>query len=130
MLVPTVAVSSQLSEAVYFVSVVGLAVLLARPVYLVYSASQERAAEAVASGLEVMIDSMSPGTSVVTSLETYPGVSLSVALAGTTVAASFGNATVTAQVRWELPRATLSPGEAYNFTLKGGEVAVAQARDG
>jgi hypothetical protein len=128
--VPTVAVSSQLSEAVYFVSVIGLAVLLARPVYLVYSASQERSAQVVASGLEAMVDSMSSGTTVVTSLESYPGVQLSVALAGTTVAASFGNATATAQVRWELQRATLSPGEAYNFTLKGGVVAVAQARDG
>ena len=127
---PTVAVSSQLSQAVYFVSIIGLGVLLARPVYLVYSASQERSAEAVASGLGAMIDSMSPGTTVVTSLESYPGVQLSVALAGTTIAASFGNATATAQVRWELPRAALSAGEAYEFTLQGGEVGVAQARDG
>ena len=127
---PTVAVSSQLSEAVYFVSIIGLSVLLARPVYLVYSASQERGAEVVASGLEAVIDSMSPGTTVVTSLESYPGVRLSVALAGTTVAASFGNATATAQVRWELPRATLYPGDAYNLTLEGGEVEVAQARNG
>jgi ABC-type nitrate/sulfonate/bicarbonate transport system substrate-binding protein len=127
---PAVAVSSQLSEAVYFVSIIGLAVLLARPVYLVYSGSQERSAQAVASGLEAMIDSMSPGTTVVTSLESYPGVQLSVALRGTTVAVSFGNATATAQVRWALPHTTLSPGAAYSFTLKGGEVAVAQARNG
>jgi hypothetical protein len=128
--VPTVAVSSQLSEAVYFVSIIGLAVLLARPVYLVYSGSQERAAQVVVSGLEVMIDSMTPGTTLVTSLEGYPGVRLSVELSGTTVAASFGNATATAQVRWELQRATLYPGGSYNFTLQGGEVAVAQARNG
>jgi hypothetical protein len=127
---PAVSVSSQLSEAVYFVSIIGLSVLLARPVYLVYSGSQERSAQVVASGIEAMIDSMSPGTTVVTSLESYPGVQLSVALSGTTVAASFGNATVTAQVRWELPRATLSPGATYVFTLTGGEVMVAQARNG
>jgi len=128
--VPTVAVTSQLSEAVYFVSIIGLSVLLARPVYLVLSASQERAAQEVAFGLEATIDSMSPGTTFVTSLESYPGVQLSVTLAGTTVAASFGNATATAQVRWELPHVTLYPGEAYAFTLNGGEVAVAQARNG
>jgi len=127
--VPTVAVSSQLSEAVYFVSIIGLAVLLARPVYLVYSASQERAAEVVASGLEAEIDSMSPGTSISISLETYPGVQVSVALAGATVAASFGGATATAHVRWDLPRVTLSPGEAYTFTLRGGKIEVAQTRN-
>jgi hypothetical protein len=127
---PAVSFSSQLSEAVYFVSIIGLSVLLARPVYLVYSASQERSAQAVASGLEAMIDSMSPGTIVVASLESYPGVQLSVSLSGTTVAASYGSATATAQVKWELPRETLSPGAPYSFTLNGGDVVVAQARDG
>jgi hypothetical protein len=127
---PAVTVSSQLSQAVYFVSIIGLSVLLARPVYLVYSASQERSAQVVASGLQTVIDSMSPGTTVVTSLEGYPGVQLSVALSGSTVSASFGSATATAQVRWELPKETLSPGTAYSFTLNGGEVAIAQARDG
>lgn len=87
---PTVAVTSQLSQAIYFASIIGLAVLLARPVYLVYSASQERSAQAVASGLQAMIDSMSSGTTVVSGLESYPGVQLSVALGGTTIAASFG----------------------------------------
>ena len=127
---PAIAVSSQLSDAVYFVSIIGLSVMLARPVYLVYSASQERGAQAVASGLESMIDSMSPGTSIVTSLESYPGVQLSVALSGNTIAASFGNATTMAQVRWGLPHATLSPGEAYNFTLSGRDVVVEKARNG
>jgi hypothetical protein len=127
---PAISVSSQLSEAVYFVSIIGLSVLLARPVYLVYSGSQERSALVVASGLEAMIDSMSPGTTVVTSLESYPGVQLSVELSGTTVAASFGDATATAQVRWELTRATLSPGVTYSFTLNGGDVVVAKARNG
>jgi len=127
---PAVAVSSQLSEAVYFVSIIGLSVLLARPVYLVYSASEERSAQVVASGLEAIINSMSPGITVVTSLESYPGVRLSVSLSGTTVAASFGNATATAQVKWGLPHETLSPGAAYSFTLEGGEVVVAPARDG
>ena len=127
---PTVSVSSQLSDAVYLVSVVGLAILLARPVYLVFAASQERGAEVVASGLREMIDSMSPGTTVVTRLESYPGVQLSVALSGTTVAATIGRSTATTQVKWEFTHTTLSPGVAYSFTLKGGEVFVAQARDG
>ncbi len=127
---PAVAVSSQISQSVYFISIIGLSVLLARPVYLVYSAAQERSAQDVASGLESMIDSMSPGTTVVTSLESYPGVQLSVSLSGSTVAVSFGNATATAQVRWELPHATLSPGADYSFTLNGGDLVVAQARDG
>jgi hypothetical protein len=125
---PTVAVSSQLSQAVYFVSIIGLAVLLARPVYLVYTASEDRSAQAVASGLQVMIDSMSPGTTLVSSLQSYPGVRLTVALAGTTVSASFGGATATAQVKWALPRTSLQPGETYSFTLNGGQVEVVQAR--
>jgi hypothetical protein len=127
---PSVAVSSQLSDAVYVASVVGLAILLARPVYLVFSASQERGAEAVASGLGVMIDSMSPGTTLAARLESYPGVQLSVTFSGSTVAASFGKATATSHVRWDLQQAVLSPGLTYTFTLKGGEVRVAQARDG
>jgi hypothetical protein len=127
---PAVSVSSPLSEAVYFVSIIGLSVRLARPVYLVYSGSQERSAQIVATGLEAMIDSMSPGTTLVTSLEGYPGVQLSVSLSGTTIAASFGDATATAQARWELTHAILSPGVMYSFTLNGGDVVVAQARDG
>jgi len=128
--VPTVAVSSQISEAVYMASIVGLAVLLARPVYLAYSASQERGAEVVAAGLGAMINSMSPGTSVVTSLESYPGVQLSVDLRGNAVAASFGRTMATAKVVWDLPHMTLSPGLQYNFTLRGGVLSVAQTRDG
>jgi hypothetical protein len=127
---PAVAVSSQLTQAVYFASILGLSLLLARPVYLVYSASQERSAQVVASGLEAVIDSMSPGTTVTTSLQSYPGVQLSVTLSGNTVAASFGSAKATAQVRWGLPSTTLSPGATYNFTLNGGELEVAQARNG
>lgn len=127
---PTVAVSSRVSDAVYLVSMIGLSILLARPVYLVYSASQERAAEVVAAGVGKMIDSMSPGASVVTSLESYPAVQYSVALSGTTVTASFGRSTATAHVLWSLPQTTLHPGEAYTFTLKGGEVSVAQTRNG
>ncbi len=125
---PTVTVSSRLSDAVYVASVVALSVLLARPVYLVHAASQERGAQAVASGFAHLIDSMSPGASVVTTLEALPGVGLSVTLSGTTVAASFGGSTATAQARWALPQATLSPGVAYNLTLEGGEVKIAQAR--
>jgi hypothetical protein len=126
---PVVTVSSQISLAVYFVSIVGLAVLLARPVYQVYSASQERGAEVVASGLGAMVDSMTPGTSVVTRLEAYPGVLLSVSLSGEEVTASYGNSTYSAHVRWALQQATLVPGEEYNFTLRGGEVLVAPSRD-
>lgn len=124
------AVSSQLSQAVYFVSIIGLSLMLARPVYLVYSGAQERGAEALAAGLGAMVDSMSPGTTVVTSLESYPGVKLSVAFSGTTIVASFGNSSASAQVAWALQRATLSPGQDYRLTLEGGEVQVAQARDG
>jgi hypothetical protein len=127
---PTVTVSSQLSDAIYLVSIVGLSILLARPVYLVFAASQERGAEAVASGMGGMIDSMTPGTTFVTRLESYPGVQLSVTLSGTTVEASFGKEAAVSHVRWQLPHATLSAGETYAFTLDGGEVSVAQTRDG
>jgi len=97
---------------------------------MVYAASQERGAEIVASGLARMLDSMSPGMSVVITLESYPGVRLSVALDGTTVEAFFAKSAATAQVTWQLPRLTLSPGQAYNFTLEDGRVVVAQARNG
>lgn len=127
---PTASVSSRLSDAIYLVSIVGLSILLARPVYLVFAASQERGAEAVAAGLGRMIDSMSPGTTFVTTLESYPGVQLTVTLSGSTVAASFGKTTATSHVIWELPHLTLSPGERYAFRLEGGEVSVAQARNG
>ncbi len=127
---PAVSVSSRLADAVYFVSVVGLAILLTRPVYLVHSASQERGAQVVASGLGTMLDSMSPGMSVVTSLESYPGVQLSVSVSGQTVMASYGGASADARVQWQLPRADLLAGVRYNFTLEGGEVVIAQASHG
>jgi hypothetical protein len=96
----------------------------------VFTASQERGAQAVSSGLGEMIDSMSPGTTIVAGLESYPGVQLSVTLSGTTVAATFGKTTATTQVRWELPRATLSSGVEYSFTLTGRVVLVEKARSG
>ena len=98
--------------------------------YLVYGAAQTRGADIVASGIGNMIDSMSPGTTFVMSLESYPGVQLSVALSGTTVTASFGKSTATSQVTWPLRSAVLSPGETYNFTLRGGEITVAPVRHG
>lgn len=98
--------------------------------YQVLSASQERSAEVVASGLGSVIDSMTPGTSIVASLQSYPAVQLSVTLSGTTVEASFGKSTATAQVRWSLPQTTLHAGEAYRFTLNGVEMVVAPARNG
>lgn len=126
---PTVAISSQISEAVYLIAVLALAALLARPVYAVYSASQERGAEAVASGLSEMIDRLEPGTIVVAKVESFPGTGLSVALQGTSVTASFEGTSATAQVRWELPHEKLVPGEDYSFTVRGDKVEVA-ARDG
>src|SRR5690349_12203950 len=116
---PAIAVSSRISDAIYLVSIIGLSIFLARPVYLVYAASQERGAEVVASGLAEMIDSMSPGTSVVSTLENYPGARLTVVLDGMTVAASFGSGAATAHVNWQLSHLTLSPGHAYVFTLEG-----------
>lgn len=127
---PTVSVSSHLTEAVYLSSIIGLSILLARPVSLVYSASQQRTAEVVASGFADMIDSMSPGITVVATLQSYPGVRLSLVISGNTVVASCGTASATQHVRWGLARTTLYAGEAYAFTLHGGEVAVAPARHG
>jgi len=128
--VPTVALSSNLADGIYIIAIVGMSVLLARPVYAVYTASQERGAVAVSSGVAEMIDSMSPGTSMVVRLESYPSVGLSVVLSGTTVTARMGEASSSAHVRWGVQAATLSPGEAYNFTLAGGEVLVGVAPDG
>lgn len=126
---PAVSVSSQLSSGVYFASLLALLALLAHPVALVYSASQERSAHAVAEGLATAIDTMSPGTSILARLESYPMVPVAVSLGGDGVTASFGSATATAAVRWNLQAGHLSPG-LYNFTLKGGAVSIAPARDG
>jgi len=122
-------VSSHVSTAVYFVSIFSLLLLLARPVALAYSASQERSAQVVAGGLAATIDSMSPGTSFLIALTEYPGVQLSVSLAGQTVSASFGSERASAQVRWELTRESILPGQEYNFTLKGDALSIAPARD-
>jgi hypothetical protein len=128
--VPTGSVSSQVSEAVYFASVVGLALLLARPVFLVYSGAQERSAQAVAFGLGALIDSMSPGSSVRFDLQSYPGLALSAALTGTSVSVSVGGATATAAVRYPVVPCGLVSGHVYELTLERGVVRVAQARDG
>lgn len=109
---------------VYFVAVISLAALLARPVYGVYTASQERGAEAVASGLSAMIDGMQPGTTVVTKVESFPGTGLSVVLDGKTVTASFAGATASAQVKWGLPHETLTAGQDYSFAVRGENLVV------
>ena len=127
---PTVAVSSQISEAVYFVAIIGLAVLLARPVYLVYSGAQERSAEVLAAGMAEMVDSMRPGTSTALDLEAYPGVAISVALEGSTLTAHVGGYSSEAAVRWALPEVTLHTGDEYNLTLVGDGVEIATARSG
>ncbi|MDG7020930.1 MAG: hypothetical protein JRN23_03250 [Nitrososphaerota archaeon] len=127
---PAVSVSSQLSQAVYVVAVFGLALMLSRPVALVYSGSQERAAEVAAAGLSSMIDSMSPGMTVVAGLEAFPGVASGASLSGETVVVHFGSSTATARVVWDLARATLVPGREYSFALEGGEVAVGPASHG
>ncbi len=127
---PTVSLSSRLSDAVYLVAILGLSILLARPVYTVFYASQERGAETVCSGLAVMIDSMSPGTVVTARLESYPAVDLSVGLSGRTLTAHLGGSSSSSRVVWDLQTATLTPGKTYVFTLSGGEVSVEQARDG
>lgn len=127
---PTVAVSSQISEAVYFVAIIGLAVLLARPVYLVYSGAQERSAQALAAGVAEMVDSMRSGTSATFALEAYPGVDISVTLGESTVTAHVGGYSSAANVRWELPGVTLSQGTEYNVTLLGERIEVAAAGSG
>jgi hypothetical protein len=127
---PTVAISSRVSDAVYILSILLVGLLLARPVFVTYSASQERAAEVVAAGVGKMIDSMSPGTRVVTSLESFPSVHYSVELSGNSVIASFGRSAATDHVRWSLSHTVIHPGLLYAFTLEGGMVEVAQARNG
>ncbi|MDA4117469.1 MAG: hypothetical protein OK455_03910 [Thaumarchaeota archaeon] len=127
---PTTAVSSLISDAVYLISIVVLSVFLARPVYLVYGAAQTRGADMVASGVGTMLDSISPGTSVITSFESYPGVQLSVVLSGTSVTASFGKSAATFHERWPLQNVVLTPGESYNFSFRGGEIVVAPVRHG
>lgn len=127
---PAASVSSQVSQAVYFASVLALAILLSRPVYLVYSGAQERSAQAVAFGLSKEIDGLSPGGSVLVELQGYPGVVIAVALAGSSVVASFGGAKAGSSVVYDLPRATLTPGTFYNLTLVEGRIQVAQASHG
>ena len=112
----------------YFASLIGLSLLLARPVYLVYSGSQERSAQAIAFGLAETIDSLSPGMSVLVMLSSYPAVGLSAALAGNTVTASFGETTATANVVYALPHTPIAAGTVYNFTLVSGLIEVAQVR--
>jgi hypothetical protein len=125
---PTSSVSSQVSDAIYYASIILLSLLLARPVYLAYSGSQERGAQTVSSSLAAVIDAMSPGMTLVTSLQAYPGIPLTVTLSGTSVSASVGHASSSSPVRWQLQRALLLPGTDYSFTLRGGTVEVVALR--
>ena len=121
---PTVSVSSQISQAVYFIAVLSLAGALAKPVYGVYTASQERGAQVTAAGIASMLDSLSPGESVTLKLVSYPGLEMSSSLAGSTVKVTEGPMSGSAQVRWLLPTLTLEPGLPYTFALTGTSVSV------
>jgi cytochrome bd-type quinol oxidase subunit 2 len=123
---PTVGLSSQIEQAVYIASIVGLLLLLARPAYLVFSASQERGAEAVAAGLASVIGSMRPGTTLICALPAYPGVSLTADLAGTIIIVNLDGSRANATVRWHVDPITLTAGESFSLTLQNdGEVKVA-----
>jgi hypothetical protein len=122
---PAVSVSAQISQAIYFLAVITLAAVLAKPVYGVYTASQERGAQVTAAGIGSMLNSLSPGESAAFRLDAYPGVALSASLSGTTVKVSEGRATCVFPVRWSLPSETLEPGVLYAFTLDGTSIASA-----
>jgi len=130
MLVPATGISSQISDAVYLASILILAVLLARPVYGVYSASQTRAVEIVAAGVEKMIDSIPSGGSTVVRLEAGVGATFSVRLSGHTVSVSSGGFTAISQVKCSLPSMTLSSGTAYRLSETGGRLFVEKTRSG
>jgi len=130
MLVPATAVTSQLEDALYLASILLLSLLLARPIYGLYGAAQTRGAEAVATGVADMIDSLTPGGSATLSLEVEVGVTYSVDLSGHAVAVSFGGSTAASQVDATLPTATLTPGNSYRFVDTGGRISLAQARPG
>lgn len=123
-------VSSHVSEAIYLISIIALSVLLARPVYLVYSGSQELAARTVSSGLAQSLNSMLPGMTITTILQSYPGVGFSVSLGGSSVVAKCGAASATAETKWHLPHVTLTPGRAYTFTLQGEEIVMGTPKHG
>jgi hypothetical protein len=109
---------------VYLASIIGLLLLLARPVYLVFSASEQRGAESVAQGISNVVDSLTQGSSVVCTLPAYPGVSLSVDLSGSAVSAYVDGNRASTSVRWPINPMTMEAGESYSFTLEDGHVLV------
>ena len=125
---PTTGISAQVEQAVYMASVFGLLLLLARPAYLVFSASEERGAQAVAQGVAGTVDALAPGSSVMVSLPAYPGLSLSVSISGTLVIASVDGTQANATVQWPMEPMVLDAGASYSFALADGHVLVSERR--
>ena len=124
---PTTGISAQVEQAVYMASVFGLLLLLARPAYLVFSASEGRD-QAVAQGVAGTVDALAPGSSVMVSLPAYPGLSLSVSISGTLVIASVDGNQANATVQWPMEPMVLDAGASYSFALADGHVLVSERR--
>lgn len=130
MLVPATSISVQLGDAIYLASILLLALLLARPVYSLYGAAQTRGAEAVATGVASVVDSLPAGGTTTMRLQDGVGATFSVELYGNTVTVSLGGSTASSRVDRALPAATLASGNTYELRDVGGRISVAQTGSG
>ncbi|MDA4135017.1 MAG: hypothetical protein OK441_05560 [Thaumarchaeota archaeon] len=120
---PVNSLSGSLSTAVYFASMFLLLFVLAAPVRTAYQEANLRAAQQVASGVATQIDDLSPGMESSVSLQSSPGVTVSLHLAGSNVTAFVDGESANAQVRWNMADVTLEAGHTYTVAIEsvGGE---------
>jgi len=115
---PVSSLSGSLSTGVYFASMFLLLFVLANPVRIAFHDADLRAAQQIASGVATQLDDLSPGMESSLSLQTSPGVSVSVRLAGPNVTAVVDGVSASADVRWTIPDITLATGHDYTVTIE------------
>ena len=115
---PVTSLSGSLSTAVYFASMFLLLFALAGPVRAAFEDSSLRSSQQIASGVATQLDDLCPGMASSLSIQSSPGVSVSVHLAGSNVIVFVDGASAHAQVRWDMPDVTLSPGHDYTVDVE------------
>lgn len=122
---PASSLGSLDSWGVYAFASVALVLLLTPQLAGVVRLSREGADLRDLDGAGAVIDSLSPGITMVFAFGA-PHLSDSLQLGGHAVSCSDGQGTVSVPVRWALPNFTLSPAVQYRLSLVKGTVMVSQ----
>ncbi len=114
---PAASISSIVSDSAYLAAVLIVTVLLFRPVFGLYSDSEQQTATMTATSLSAVVNAMSPGMSTTVLLQGPAFSNMSVSFTGTEVVVACQGHTASQAVIWQLRPAHLYAGRTYTLRL-------------